>query len=89
MIEIFDIGIKILIAATSIFFLVLFYFARAWSASHPENSTRIGVMVGVLYSFMFFLAGLLIVSLISLSWDGLMSLVDFLRNSLMSLIKFS
>jgi len=65
--EIFEIGIKILLALTAIFFLVFFYLCALWSKpAHPERRFRIGAMVSVMYSFVFFLAGFILVSLISL-----------------------
>jgi len=76
MIEIFDIGIKILIGSTSLFFLIMFFLYRSWAGpKHPEQSTNIGIMLGVLYTFMFFLAGFIIVVLASLSWDNLSNLI--------------
>jgi hypothetical protein len=79
MFEVFDIGIKILIGSTSLFFLIWFFLCRAWAnPKHPEHSNKIGVMLGILYSFIFFLGGFIIVSLVSLSWGNLMNLIKSL-----------
>jgi hypothetical protein len=76
MLEVFDIGIKILIGSTSLFFLIWFSLCRAWAnPKHPEHSTKIGMILGILYSFMFFLGGFIVVSLVYLSWDNLINLI--------------
>ena len=78
MIEVFDIGIKTLLGSTSLFFLIFFFLCRAWaSPMHPERSTKIGVILGTFFGFLFFLGAFIIVSLISLSWDNLMNLIKF------------
>lgn len=77
--EIFDTGIKFLLGATFLFFLVLFYLCRSWSQfAHPEYSNRIGFIMGVFYSFIFFFGGFAIIALIFLSWENLVNLIKSL-----------
>jgi ABC-type transport system involved in multi-copper enzyme maturation permease subunit len=67
---IFEIGIKILFLLTFIFFLVFFLLCRGWATPrHPERANIIGVLVSILYTFWFFLVGLLLLVLISLAWQ--------------------
>jgi len=58
---IFAIGVKILLAGAFGFFLVFFmlclYWAKEW---HPERRAIIGFLVSTLYTFGFFLGGVLI-----------------------------
>jgi len=67
MIEIFDIGIKILLGGTSVFFLVFFILCSGWAKpKHPERHFIIGFLMGMFYTFWFLLGGVLILVLINL-----------------------
>jgi len=58
------IGVKILLTLTSLFFLIFFllglYWAKEW---HPERRATIGFLVSTLFTFWFFLGGVLILAL--------------------------
>jgi len=70
--SIFDIGIKILFFLTFIFFLVFAFLCRNWAKpKHPERCTIIGIFVSFLHTFWFFIAGLVILIIISLGWQYL------------------
>ncbi len=71
---IFDIGIKILLTLTIFFFLIFFFLCRAWDTAHPEKRTLIGFLVSFLYTFLVFLAGLLLLIIIALVWHYLSNL---------------
>ena len=76
MTEVFETGIKLLLASTLLFFLVLFYLCRGWAKPmHPERNTKIGALVAILHSFWFFVGGFIVVSLISLFWPNLINLI--------------
>jgi len=67
--EIFDIGIRILFILNSLFFLIFFILCRGWSGMKYEDKKiqiSVGFFLSVFYSFLFFLGGLLILSLISI-----------------------
>lgn len=67
---IFEIGAKILLFLTFIFFLVFFFLCRMWAApKHPERCNLIGLFVSSLYTFWFFLGGFLILVLITLAYQ--------------------
>lgn len=79
MMEVFETGIKFLLVATPLCFLVLFCLSRSWAAPmHSEHCNRVGVLVGILYSFLFFLGGFIIVSLFSLAYENLVSLIKLI-----------
>lgn len=79
MTEVFETGIKFLLAFTLLFFLVLFYLCRAWAKPmHPERNTKIGALIAILYSFWFFVGSFIIVILISLFWPNLVNLIKLL-----------
>lgn len=66
MIEVFDIGMKILLSGTFVFFLVFFFLCVNWAKhTHPERHIKIGFLVSMLYTFLFFLTGLLLLALIN------------------------
>jgi len=67
MIEIFDIGIKILLGGTSVFFLVFFFLCSSWAKpKHPERHFIIGFLVSLLCTFWFFLAGFLLLVFVNI-----------------------
>ena len=67
MIEVFDIGIKILLGGTFVFFWVFFFLCANWAKHmHPERHIKIGFLVSMFYTFLFFLTGLLLIALINL-----------------------
>ncbi len=64
---IFDIGIKILLIATPLFFLIFFPLCVGWSKpQHPERNLIIGFLVSTFYTFLFFLTGTGFLAIISL-----------------------
>jgi len=76
MIEIFDIGIKILLGGTSIFFLVFFIICAGWGRpKHPERHIMIGLLLSILYSFLVFLGGFLILVLINILYKYLFPMI--------------
>jgi hypothetical protein len=80
MLEVFDIGIKILLILTSIFFLVFFYLCSLWSRpAHPEKRFIIGIMLSGIYTFIFFLAGFVILNLFSVIWENRESLLNLIE----------
>lgn len=66
---IFNIGIKILLAITVIFFIVFFYLCFVWSGIYTKRE-RLGIAATVtfIYSFVIFAAGAVVVALISAAW---------------------
>ena len=66
---IFETGIKLLLLALPVFFLVFFFVCYSWSKPvHPKKSVIIGIAVSILYSFLFFLIGFILIVVISLIW---------------------
>jgi len=66
MIEVFDIGMKILLSGTFVFFWVFFFLCAHWAEHmHPERHIKIGFLVSMFYTFLFFLTGLLLLALIN------------------------
>jgi len=66
MVEIFAIGVKILLILTSFFFLLLFFLYSAWSQpKHPERHLIIGFLLSTLFTFWIFLGGFLLLVLIN------------------------
>jgi len=66
MIDIFVIGVKILLILTPFFFLVLFFLYSGWAQpKHPERRFIIGFLVSILGTFWFFLGGFLLLGLIN------------------------
>ena len=64
---IFDIGIKFLLLSLPVFFLVFFFVCYSWAKPvHPKKSIIIGIAVSILYSFLFFLIGFILIVVISL-----------------------
>lgn len=64
---IFDTGIKILLIATPLFFLIFFILCAGWAKpQHPEKNIIIGFLVSTFYTFLFFLAGTTSLAIISL-----------------------
>jgi len=66
---IFDLGMKILLASTSVFFLIFFGLCFGWSKmKHPKIKINLitATAVSFLYSFLFFLGGSFLLALISL-----------------------
>ena len=69
---IFDTGIKLLLLSLPVFFLVFFYLCYSWAKpEHPQKSVIIGIAVSILYSFLFFLIGFILIVVISLIWQYL------------------
>jgi len=65
---IFDLGIKLLILAIIIFFLVFSYLCYQWSAMHERRERIIiAVVVPLLYSFVIFFIGFIVIGLVSLA----------------------
>ncbi|MDI6591574.1 MAG: hypothetical protein QME61_01370 [Patescibacteria group bacterium] len=55
-----NLGIKILIFSTLIYFLVLFYLASSWAEPmHPERKLKIGFLVSFLHTFLFIFGGVI------------------------------
>ncbi|MBI3631598.1 MAG: hypothetical protein HY219_01900 [Candidatus Staskawiczbacteria bacterium] len=67
----FLIGINILFAATLIFYIVFFSLVYYW---HEKRATFI--VVPIIYTFEFFLAGFLVVSIISILLDNLPQILN-------------
>ena len=65
---IFDIGMKILLVLTSLFFLIFFLIcAISWAVpANPERRYTIGFLVSSFATFLFFLGGLLLFGLVLL-----------------------
>lgn len=68
----FNIGVKIILAVTIIFFIVFFWLCFAWSDMHRRGE-RLGIaaVVSFLYSFVVFFVGVLVVAAVSLVWEYL------------------
>jgi len=80
MAEVFNTGMKILVIIASIFFFILLYFCSLWSqAEHPEKKYWIGALVSSIYTFMFFLAGFIFLSLFSFLWQFKEYFLSFLK----------
>lgn len=64
--EIFDLGIKILLIASLIFFVIFFSLSSYWASEfHPERKYIIGFMVTILHFFWVFVAGFFFIVLLS------------------------
>lgn len=84
-----NIGIRFLLGGTLLFFLVFWYLCRNWShALHPERSMKIGFLMSMMYSFLFFLGGFIITVLVAFSFDNLVRLYAFLKESITTVIEF-
>lgn len=65
--EIFDLGIKILLIVSLPIFIIFFYFSTSWAEEfHPERKYIIGFMVTILHFFWIFVAGFFFVVFLSL-----------------------
>ena len=77
MIEVFDIGIKTLLGGTFVFFWVFFFLCAHWAEHmHPERHIKIGFLVSMFYTFLFFLTGLLLIALINLLYKYFFPLLE-------------
>ena len=77
MVEIFDIGIKTLLGGTFVFFWVFFFLCAHWAEHmHPERHIKIGFLVSMFYTFLFFLTGLLLIALINLLYKYFFPLLE-------------
>jgi len=77
MIEVFDIGMKILLSGTFVFFWVFFFLCAHWAEHmHPERHIKIGFLVSMFYTFLFFLTGLLLIALINLLYKYFFPLLE-------------
>lgn len=62
---IFELGVKILLILSFLFFLIFAFFCRSWAKPmHPERCTIIGIFVSFLYTFWFLIGGFLLLILI-------------------------
>ena len=69
---IFDTGIKLLLLSLPVFFLVFSFLCYFWAKpEHPQKSVIIGIVISILYSFLFFLIGFILIVVISLVWQYL------------------
>ena len=76
---IFDIGMKILLILTSVFFLIIFFLCAGWSKPrHPERHIVIGFLMSILYTFWFFLGGVLLLTLVIIFIKYLFPLIKLL-----------
>ncbi len=69
MLEIFNIGINILLWSTIVFFLLLLYVCTMWAKTHPERNFTIGFLVSSYFTFKFILRAFLIILTISILWE--------------------
>jgi len=70
MLEIISIGINVLLLATVLFFIALFYMGSIWSeGAHPNKNYTIGLLVSAIFSFRFFIRLFFIVLLITVSYE--------------------
>ncbi len=72
---IFNIGIKIVLGLTGIFFAVFFYLCFIWADGHTKAvKAQVATIVSSLYGFLFFCSGALVVLLTSFIvklWSGI------------------
>jgi hypothetical protein len=64
--EVFDLGIKILLTVSLLFFMIFFFFCTYWAGEwHPERKLIIGFLVSILYTFWVLAGGFFLLVLIS------------------------
>ena len=79
MLEIFNIGINILLWSTIVFFLLLFYMCAMWAKAHPERNFTIGFLVSSYFTFKFILRAFLIILIISVLWETREDVLSFIN----------
>lgn len=69
---IFNLGIKIILGITVIFFIVFFFLCFSWSSIHTKQQRIvIATTVSFIYSFAVFALGIVLVAVVSLAYQYL------------------
>ena len=86
MADIFELGIKIILALTSVFFLFFFVIGLGWAKRTPDQKRQISFSISVLYSFLFFLGGIFLLIIANFVSKYVFPPVDTFIRSIISFI---
>jgi len=68
--SIFQTGLKVLFSLIALFLIIFSILCYMWSAMHPRKERIIiAIMTTLLYGFLFFLIGLILLFLVSFFWQ--------------------